>query len=261
MIDAERELKLLENSLRDFIEFVLSKKYGPNWIGEMKIPSSRVASWKARKDVEAKRLTGEALEDRLLYYANLYDIQTIISKNWDHFHAALGKKKEIEVLLSEVEKLRDPNAHRRELKKYQRYLIAGISGEIRTRIMKYRGKKEDADDYFPVIEAVADSLGNNASNTSYAQHIVSKVSVRVGDEVEIKVFSTDPLGGELEYSISRIGAKRWNESNNRTIVFSEEDIGRCCDINVMVRSKRSYYAYSDFDDYVMYRYEVLPAAA
>lgn len=258
MVDAERELKLLENSLRDFIEFVLSKVYGFDWIDQMNVSSSRLETWRERKEVETKRLTGEALEDRLLYYADFYDIQTIISKNWDQFHKAFGKKKELEVLLSELEKLRDPNAHRRELKTYQKHLVIGISGEIRTRIMKYRGKKEDADDYFPIIEAVADSMGNKASNTSYAQPIQSIVSVRAGDEVEIMVFSTDPLGGELEYSICRIGETQWQDSNSKMIVFSEKDIGRCCDINVMLRSKRSHHAYSDFDDYVMYRYEVLP---
>lgn len=257
MNDAERELKLLENSLRDFIEFILLKKYGSEWVDKMNMSAGRVANWRERKKVEARRLNEEALEDRLLYYADFYDLQTIISKNWDQFKEAF-KKKEIEVFLSELEKLRDPNAHRRELKDYQKHLIIGLSGEIRIRIMKYRGKKEDADDYFPAIEAVADSLGNNASNTSYAQPIPSQTTVRVGDEVEIEVFSTDPLGDELEYSISRIGEKFWQDANSAKIVFAEEDIGRCCDINVMVRSKRKYHAYSDFDDYVMYRYEVLP---
>ena len=111
---------------------------------------------------------------------------------------------------------------------------------------------------FPVIEAVTDSLGNKASNTNYAQTITAASTVRVGDELEIRVFSTDPLGGQLEFSIARIGPKEWSPSNARSIRFTEADIGRACDINVMVRSTRPYHAYSDFDDYVMYRYVVLP---
>jgi hypothetical protein len=158
-----------------------------------------------------------------------------------------------------MEKLRDPNAHRRELKQYQKHLIVGISGELRTRIMKYRGKREEVDDYFPVVEAVTDSLGNNASNTTYAQAIVARSPVRVGDEVEIRISSTDPMGEELEYSIARIGQKDWRKENWRTITFHEEDIGKICDINVMVRSSRPYHAYRDFDDFLMYRYVVLPS--
>src|SRR6185437_12696656 len=108
--------------------------------------------------------------------------------------------------------------------------------------------------YFPVIEAVADSLGNKASNTAYAQPICAATPVRVRDEVEIQVFSSDPLGGNLEFSIARIGAKDWGASNARRISFMESDIGRTCDINVMVRSQRPYHAYRDFDDFVWYRY-------
>lgn len=109
--------------------------------------------------------------------------------------------------------------------------------------MKYRGKREDVQDYFPVIESVVDSLGNSASNTKYAQTIVSDVVCRVGDTVEIQVFSTDPQGGELEYSIQRLPLKKWSNSNKNTITFTSGDIGKMCDINVIIRSKRGYYAY------------------
>lgn len=168
-LDVESELKKLENSLRDFIEFTLLARYGASWLSSLKVSPDRVKHWIDRKDVEQKRLTSAALETRLLYYADFYDLKSIISKHWDDgFSSALGEKKTVEVLLSEMEKLRDPNAHRRELHSYQKHLILGVSGEIRTRIMKSRGKRDTPDGYFPVIEAVTDSLGNSASNTQYA---------------------------------------------------------------------------------------------
>lgn len=258
-MDVESELKNLENSLRDFIEYTLSRRYGTEWVSAVKVSADRVARWKDRQETEQKRLATDALEGRILYYADFYDLRSIISKHWDDgFAEAFGEKKTVEVLLNEMEKLRDPNAHRRELHEYQKHLVLGVSGELRTRIMKSRGKRESPDDYFPVVEAVTDSLGNKASNTAYAQAIYAATPVRVGDQVEIQVFSTDPLGGELDFSIARIGSKDWNPSNARVISFVESDIGRTCDINVMVRSQRTYHAYHDFDDYVMYRYVVLP---
>jgi hypothetical protein len=258
-LDIESELKKLENSLRDFIEFTLHARYGTSWISVLKVSPNRVQHWKDRKDIEQKRLTSSALESRLLYYADFYDLKSIVSKHWDDgFSEAFGEKKIFEVLLGEMEKLRDPNAHRRELHNYQKHLILGVSGELRTRIMKIRGKKDSPEGYFPVIEAVTDSLGNKASNTRYAQHIVAATPVRVGDEVEIQVFSTDPEGAPLHYSIARIGRKEWLSVNRKSIIFTDADIGRCCDINVMVKSDRPHHAYSDFDDYVMYRYIVLP---
>ena len=259
MMDVESELRVLENSLRDFIEFTLRRRLGADWVQRLKISTDRVARWRDRLETERRRLASEALESRLLYYANFYDLQTIIVKHWeDGFAEAFGERRTVEVFLGEMEKLRDPNAHRRELHEYQKHLILGISGELRTRIMKSRGKRDSEDAYFPVIEAVTDSLGNKASNTNYAQTIAAACRVYVGDELEIRVFSTDPLGGQLEFSIARIGPKEWSPSNARSIRFTEADIGRACDINVMVRSTRTYHAYSDFDDYVMYRYVVLP---
>jgi len=259
-MDVESEIKNLENSLRDFIEFTLRRRFGDNWVNSLKVSADRVAGWRERQTTEQKRLTTDALESRLLYYADFYDLKTIISKHWDDgFAAAFGDKKTIEVMLTEMEKLRDPHAHRRELHGYQKHLIIGVSGELRTRIMKSRGKRVSPADYFPLIEAVADSLGNRASNTAYAQTICASTPVRVGDQVEIQAFSTDPLGGGVEFSIARINHKEWSRSNARIICFVESDIGRACDINVMVRSERAYHAYSDFDDYVMLRYTVLPS--
>lgn len=259
MIDIESELKILENSVRDIITFVLSKHYGVNWIGNLKASPDRIDKWKERRSVEEKKLKGDALESRLIYYSDFYDLRNIIEKHWENgFKEVFHDKKIIALYLEECEKFRDPNAHRRELFDYQKHLIKGISGEIRMRIMKYRGKRENPDDFFPVIEAISESLGNNISNPVYAQMIVSKKVVKVGDIVEIMVYSTDPLGEELEFSINRIGQKNWSKENKAVITFEKSDIGKSCDINITIRSTRSYHAYRDFDDYVAIRYIVIP---
>lgn len=260
VLDISKDLTLVENSIRDFLEFVFVRKYGSGWINRIKISEDRKKKWLERQEVENKRLSGSALESRILYYADFYDLKTLIAKNWDgEVQLAFKDKKTVDIFLTELEKLRDPNAHRRDLLEYQKHLILGISGELRTRIMKFRGKKEDADDYFPVIEAASDSLGNTVANPRYAQMIVSNETVRVGDEIELSGYSTDPLGEVLQYSIARIGSKNWSNKNSRTITFIQSDIGRCCDIQICVKTNRDYHAYSNFDDYVQFRYNVLPS--
>jgi hypothetical protein len=64
------------------------------------------------------------------------------------------------VWLKELERYRDPDAHRRELLPHQKHLILGLSGEIRSRIVRFRSKQESADDVFPRFESVRDSLGS-----------------------------------------------------------------------------------------------------
>jgi hypothetical protein len=43
----------------------------------------------------------------------------------------------MDVFVSELGKLRDPDAHRRELLPHQKHLVYGIAGEVRTRITRY----------------------------------------------------------------------------------------------------------------------------
>ncbi|OKS86003.1 hypothetical protein [Mucilaginibacter polytrichastri] len=257
--DIEEELKILENSVRDILNLVLFNKHGTNWEDFLKISPDRVENWKKRKDVEIARFKGVALETRLLYYSDFYDLKNIIDKHWDDgLVNVFQEKKSTLLFLEEAEKFRDPNAHRRELFEYQKHLIKGISGELRIRIMKFRGKRQNPDGFFPVIEAVKDSLGNGASNTVYAQQIITNQIIKVGDSIEIIGYSSDPLGGDIEYSIERIGKKNWSLENKKVINFTVSDIGKACDIQVMVRSKRDYHAYSSFDDYVDFRYLVIP---
>ena len=131
MIDVEADLRILENSVRDIITLIFSKQFDSNWIDSLKISSDRITKWKERQSMENVRLKGKILEPRLIYYADFYDLKSIIEKHWeDGFKDVFQDKKSTIVFLDEAEKLRDPNAHRRELFEYQKHLIRGISGEI-----------------------------------------------------------------------------------------------------------------------------------
>ncbi|MGO8761129.1 MAG: Swt1 family HEPN domain-containing protein, partial [Desulfobaccales bacterium] len=159
--DISQILKDTENALRDFIAFILSQKNGPEWEANCGVSSERLRKWEERKDVEVKRQKTGAVDERLIYYADFYDLKTILKKHWEHFAPALGELKEMEAWLSALEKLRDPEAHRRELLPHQKSLIEGLSGEIRTKITRYRSRLETAEGYYPRIEFAADNLGNS----------------------------------------------------------------------------------------------------
>lgn len=65
-----------------------------------------------------------------------------------------------EVLFDELACYRDPDAHRRELLPHQQNLVLGIAGDIRSRLVRWRSRRERVDDCFPRIESARDSLGN-----------------------------------------------------------------------------------------------------
>ncbi len=160
-MDVTQELKATENSLRDFIEYVLSQSIGQDWLERCGVTPKRIEGWKKRKKVELKRLKGRGVEERLIYFADFSDLKTILQKNWGtEFSEAFGEFKDMEVFLSILEGFRNPEAHRRELLPHQKQLALGISGEIRTQIIRYRSSKETTEGFFPRIESVRDSLGN-----------------------------------------------------------------------------------------------------
>jgi hypothetical protein len=267
-MDVHDALKEVENSLRDFIVLVLQREYGDEWIEKCGISEERIKRWEERKAAEAKRQQSGAVEERLLYYADFYDLRTILHKNWSRspeFVEALGKQKTIEVFLTELEKLRDPHAHQRELLPHQKHLIIGLSGEIRNRLIRYRSKMETGEDYFPRLESVRDDLGNvwvPPGYDDYGTMIVSEALLRPGDTVTWVVSATDPMGDPLSYRASILGGSgrdtEWQESNVLSFTMTEADVGRMCDVNIYIRSPREYHAMGGYDDIRTFRYEVLP---
>lgn len=257
-MDITQSLRAAENALRDLIYELLSARNPHNWESKLGISEERKQRWEERQKIEGKRQKGAPIEGRLLYYADFYDILSILDKNWSIFSDALGDKKTIEVWLNELERLRDPNAHNRELLPFQKSLISGISGDLRARILRYRNKMENSDDYFPKIESVRDSVGHSWSpgHTS----LMKKITVHEEDQIEIVMSATDPLGEPLEYGYQWHpgGTPTWTTENTFIITITDKNIGRMKELHVKIRSKREIKAYGLHDDFKMFHYDVLP---
>ena len=262
-IDITQELRNTENALRDHIAGVLSAKLGPEWIEACGVSDDRLTRWRERKQIEVKRQETGVVDERLIYYADFYDLRTILKKHWSHFAEALGEWRTMEVYLLELERLRDPDAHRRELLPHQKHLILGIGGEIRTRLVRYRSKQEKLEDYFPRIESARDSLGNiwTPSNPGVANVVLTEHVLRPGDQVDYMVTATDPLGEPLQYGIEvgrRWEPTNWGSNNSFTVTITDDDIGKYFGVSLKIRSSRKHRAAREHDAKVEFSYTVLP---
>lgn len=260
-MDVTQALKDTENSLRDFIATCLSRHFAEEWISKCGVSSDRIERWEERKKIEEKRQEAGVVEERLLYYADFYDLKTILKKHWGlEFSKVFGEWKTMEVWLTEMEKLRDPDAHRRELLPHQKFLILGISGEIRTRLIKYMSKMETTEDFFPRIESTRDSLGNIFT---YGQLIrKSKHNVRPGDVIDFVITASDPLGEELQFAITVTGHHHnpdWQNSNTFRLTIDKEHIRKDFGVMFWLRSLRDYHANGEYDDSITFVYDILPA--
>lgn len=259
-LDLTQALKDAENSLRDFIASTLEKKFGSGWEEQTGVSEDRLAKWRERKEAEVKRQDAGTVDERLLYYADFYDLKTILKKHWDgDFKDALDEWKTIEVYLNELETLRDPDAHRREMLPHQKHLALGISGDIRTRIVRFRSKQENADSYFPKIECVRDSFGNTWLPGDLSAKLTSTV-LRPGDTLEFVITATDPEERSLLYTVLTPGDDlNWQRDNIISIRVNNQHIGKNVYMTVMIKSDRDYHATMHCDASCHFVYDILPA--
>lgn len=78
--DISQTLRDTDNALRDFISYVLQEKLGSGWESKVGVSPERLSKWAERKEVEGKRQDAGAVDERLIYYADFYDLQTILKK-------------------------------------------------------------------------------------------------------------------------------------------------------------------------------------
>ena len=259
--DISQYLKDTENSLRDLILWLMVEKFGLNWENKCGISDKRLQIWQERLASEAKRGI-VSLDNRLIYYADLYDLETIIHKNWNTtFVSVFQSKKEIEVILNYLEQYRNADSHRRELLPHQKHLIIGIAGELRSQIIRYRSSIMNKKKYFPVIECVRDNLGNICLQSN---ELISTNTVLVpGDILSYTVTASDPEDRLLQYSIELANGPmfqggKWQNENYFEVTIEESHICEALYVQICIKSDRKFHAKRNRDDVVCFKYSVLP---
>jgi len=87
------QLQATENVLRNLIASILSDKLGGEWLVKTGVSQDRYDGWVRKREEEKKKLATGNLETRLLYFADFYDLKTIIVKNWGHFSAVSASER------------------------------------------------------------------------------------------------------------------------------------------------------------------------
>ena len=80
-MDVTQALRDTENSLRDFIAATLERSLGREWLDSCGVTPDRIAKWRERKSEEDRRQEAGVVDERLLYYADFYDLKTMLKKN------------------------------------------------------------------------------------------------------------------------------------------------------------------------------------
>lgn len=258
-MEIARELKDTENALREFIAAVLARNLGEDWMDHCGLAKTRTENWRKRK-AEAEALVQPMHgEEPPIFYAPFEDLITLIKKNWEHeFHSVFSDQVTIEAFLRTLERYLDPEQARRELFIFQKHLVLGITGDIRSRIIAYRSLVEVGKEGFPRIESVKDSFGN-LWTSGKPMRLKTNTTLHVGDVVEFIITGYDPEQLPLQY---RILGFKWESSNILRLNIEQKHVGRNAKVNITIRSNRKFHAYPlGYDDRVVFEYQILPASA
>ena len=257
MRDYTDDLAATENSLRLIIERIGRDSFGDDYLGRFGVSADVLRRWERSRAAEAQRRGAGILEQRLLYFSNMSELIAILRDNWPLFDPVFRQRDRTEVFLDKLRELRNPDAHNRELTDSEKSLIVGISGEIRTQVTRYLAERDSADEYFPRMESLRDSLGN-AFGTS------KRPVVRVGATIEFVAEAWDPFGAPLEYQWSvqphhSDTVQDWSQNNRFTWHVQACQIANPAWVNVNMRGPREPHAEPGRDVGWSIAYTVLPA--
>ncbi len=228
-----------ENILRTIIISIL----GTDDDAPLKITSDRIDKWKEKREVERNKFNGKLSENRLIYFSDFYDLENIISKNWELFKDIFIEKKKFHVYFNTMETFRNTYAHGRTLFNYQESLIDGILGETKTLLTKFHNKNMNKDDYFIKFLRISDNLGNFSDGNS---NMITEATLKVGDQLELKLEAFDPKGRKIKYSwkIPMKGKQESNFTGNFKIIVSKEMIASRSVFLLSAETEESDYANS-----------------
>lgn len=247
-------INLIEVVLRDLVRLVL----GDAWTQSRRVDLSALEA-KLAEDKAKRR--GTAVDEDLLAYTEFIQLQQLILDDWDKFTPALGKQKYIAAYFDRLNAFRNPAMHSRPLREFERDLVSGIVGELRNLVVIYRTERGPDMEYYPKIEQVTDSFGNNPNT---GMDVGIKQRLAVGDVVRFDCRGRDPQDRNLTWQLrdgigyQNIFAEAQGSEVTLELTITDEIVQERLVINVTMKSDGQYHRNRYWDDSCEFYYAVDP---
>lgn len=259
-------IAVIETELRALVKAVYAQhpKSGP-WIDHVQ-PAEKREDLAKRRTEETKRRAPANVPQDLLEYTHFYELRKLIAANWDWFVPILGSKREFEVWADRIEDYRNAPAHSRELLAFERALLEGIAGHIRTRVSTFRSSRGPDMNLYPVIESATDSFGNIFSDVdpeSMSNIFVVSAVLTPGDEVSFKLRAWDPQDRRIDWELSSGNHSKVSGTGTEvTLVWqvSKKDVSVYTHVRIRMTAVGEYHRFGSYDGTVTFRYRVDPPA-
>ena len=198
-------------------------------------------------------------------------IDEIAAKRWGPLEPALGTAGNMLPLLRRLKSIRDPNAHSREPLPYETNLALGISGEVRQRVTTYMSTQAPSGEYYPRIEMLRDSFGNEidvlcmSTVGTYGGGVESGLTLRPGDVVTFDCRGSDPDGRVLSWDlISNRGnmlATAIGDTCQLVWTVTNQDVAAKCAMKIFMNAQSIFHRFPNWDCRADFFYEVRPPSS
>ena len=247
-------INLVEVVLRDLVRLVL----GDAWMQSRRVV---LADLEAKRTEDKAKRRGTAVNEDLLAYTEFTQLQAIILDNWEKFQPALGKKKYIDAYFSRLSGFRNPTMHSRTLREFERDLVNGIVGELRNLVVIYRTERGPDMEYYPRIEQVTDSFGNNPNDQL---DVAVKARLKVGDVVKFDCRGWDPQDRTLIWQMREgmgffnISAEAQGSEVTLELHVADELVQERLLVSIDMKSDGRHHRNRYWDDHCRFYYTVDP---
>lgn len=226
---------------------------------------AKIQEFENRRTEEAKRRQPAVVTPDLLQYTHFYELRTVLVANWDRFTLALGKRREFEVWADQIEDFRNAPAHSRELLPFERSLLEGIAGSIRTKVTVFRSSQDSNMSYYPIIESVVDSFGHRLDdigpNDAMGAQFSTDIKLLPGQEVIFHARGWDPQGRELTWRLLADGVHVLSVVGSEVDlpwIVRKQDVGMNRHMYIVLSSSGDYHRHTHYDHRAIFRYQVDP---
>jgi hypothetical protein len=262
-MDFNDELANLELLLRELVLMELGRPKDDEWTDRCQISQQLVTRWRKHRDKESESSTIGALGTSLLHYASFMELCDVISLRWDLFEGVFGDKNDFRNAMLKLTNLRDPDAHRRPLMMWQKHLILGLVGELRTQIVRFRADRLNPLDYKPRFVSAYDSEGY----VSLPEKSRDRGLKRSGEAIQITVFAEDPQQYPVEYRFFVYGIHKggyefrstWSFEREFTLPLMDAHVTDNFTIGAECRRVNPNDPQNEYADLVLFEYVVLPS--
>lgn len=178
-VETSEHLAAVENALRLAVGEVL-----PQWLDLLDDEQS--GKLVAKRAEEARRRDGVVAPESLLEYVEFYQLQDFVLKNWEPFKPVFDDLQRTRALLGMIADYRNAIAHSRELRDFERNLLAGAAGLLRNQISQFRSHSVTLGRYYPMIESIVDPFNRSGMRSTRGDVTTTQQPIRVEIDQRIR---------------------------------------------------------------------------